>query len=112
MYANPLTILPRQVPICLVGNKIDLHDERKVTTTQGEQKQREWRERKTSRIDEVQFMETSAMTNVNVTEMFKGLAKVMIKDGLYEQAQSTKTGGPERAPLRGDSGGGCKCTIQ
>merc|ERR1711998_514673 len=60
-----------KVPICLVGNKLDLHDQRKVPTAQGEQKAREWKDKASSRVGEVQFMETSAMTNVNVSEMFK-----------------------------------------
>merc|ERR1711998_727055 len=104
-----------KVPVCLVGNKLDLHDQRKVATAQGEQKQREWRERKTSRIGDVQFMETSAMTNVNVSEMFKGLVKVMMKDAPPPPMEgSSAPAAQEAAPTKtsGDSGQGCKCTIQ
>merc|ERR1711990_1363790 len=50
-----------KVPICLVGNKIDLEKERKVQTEQGEALAKKWRTEAESsnKIGDVMFMETS-----------------------------------------------------
>lgn len=54
------------IPILLVGNKIDLESERKVTTDQG----REYAARK-----KLGFMEASAKANKNVNEIFYELVR-------------------------------------
>jgi len=107
-----------KVPVCLVGNKVDLDNERKVNASQGEEKAKEWRARNSAKISDVMFMETSAMTNVNVGEMFKGLVRLMAKDAPPPpQAANTSSGAPAPAKeddpkTSGDKSGGCKCTIQ
>merc|ERR1712216_166083 len=112
-----------KVPICLVGNKIDLEAERKVTCDQGEQKAKAWRSElasnSSSPISEVLSMETSAMAKTNVDEVFKGLVKTMFK-GKPAPAQSASGGAaPAPAPEASTSGdqkaseksGGCKCAV-
>merc|ERR1712093_341363 len=70
-----------KVPLCLVGNKIDLEDNpdngRKVKTSEGEEKAEEWRNNKSDKIGDIMFMETSALTKINVDETFKGLVRLM-----------------------------------
>merc|ERR1712216_2978 len=48
-----------KVPLALVGNKVDLETDRKVTTAQGEQLAAQWREKSSDKIGEIMFMETS-----------------------------------------------------
>jgi len=111
-----------KVPICLVGNKIDLETQREVSKEDGEKKAAEWKAQHSDVISEVMFMETSAMMKKNVDETFKGLVKLMMKD---KPAPSKTAGGttastsnaPEATATdepktSGDKGGGCKCTIQ
>jgi len=109
------------VPIALVGNKLDLENERKVTTQQGQDLAEKWKkERNPALVSDVVFFETSAMTNINVNEMFKGLVKVMMKDmpppasGSSAPASTSAPAatGSEGTKETGDKGGGCKCTIQ
>merc|ERR1712010_317343 len=45
-----------KVPIALVGNKIDLESERKVTTEAGEALANEWRNQPSDTIGEIMFM--------------------------------------------------------
>jgi GTPase KRas protein len=49
------------VPMVLVGNKIDLEKDRKVTTEQGKQKATDW---------QIPFFEMSCLTRINVDEAF------------------------------------------
>lgn len=117
------------VPIVLVGNKLDLENERKVTEQQGRALAEKWKkERNPALVSDVIFFETSAMTNINVNEMFKGLVKVMMKDmpvpaaggGGGGDATASSSGGQpqpgggagEGTKESGDKGGGCKCSIQ
>ncbi|XP_077002484.1 ras-related protein Rab-41 isoform X2 [Tamandua tetradactyla] len=53
------------VVIMLVGNKIDLSDERQISTEEGEEKSREFN---------VMFIETSAKTGYNVKNLFQRVA--------------------------------------
>jgi len=107
-----------KVPIALVGNKVDLDGERKVTYRQGEEKQRQWIERAktSSKIGDVQFYETSAMMNINVTELFKGLVRVMMEKspggGAAPVVASAAPPAQEEPKTSGDKGGGCKCVVQ
>ncbi|XP_067933548.1 ras-related protein Rap-1-like [Watersipora subatra] len=55
-----------EVPMVLVGNKCDLEDERVVGKDQGEGLANEWR---------VRFMETSAKSKTNVSEIFFELVR-------------------------------------
>merc|ERR1711998_244666 len=98
------------VPICLVGNKIDLDDQRKVTKAQESK----------DIIGEVTFKETSALTNINVVETFKELVELMLKQrggGAAPEAAAAKESAPaegDAAPspkTTGDKGGGCKCVV-
>merc|ERR1711998_131699 len=60
------------VPICLVGNKIDLDDQRKVTKEQGEKKAQEWKKKAQESKDiigEVTFKETSALVQPPHTQL-------------------------------------------
>merc|ERR1712216_57355 len=70
-----------KVPLCLVGNKIDLEDNpdngRKVKKEEGEEKVKEWMANKSDKIGDIMFMETSALTKKNVDETFKGLVRLM-----------------------------------
>lgn len=52
------------LPMMLVGNKIDEEEAREVPTTEGEAQAQRWG---------CNFMETSAKTNSNVKEMFQEL---------------------------------------
>jgi GTPase SAR1 family protein len=54
-------------PIALVGNKLDLEDSRQVTFEQGKKKSEEF--------PGCRFFESSAKMDVNVNEVFQGLAE-------------------------------------
>jgi len=113
-----------KVPICLVGNKVDLEAERKVTFAQGEELQQQWQAKakadgSQSKIGEVMFMETSAMTKINVDETFKGLVRLMFKDKPAPKPSASSTTSnasassqPAEPKTSGDKGGGCKCVVQ
>merc|ERR1711998_243933 len=113
-----------KVPICLVGNKVDLESERKVTMAQGEAKQKQWQDEARadgaqSKIGEVMFMETSAMTKINVDETFKGLVRLMFKDkpapkpaAAATTSNASAASQPAEPKTSGDKGGGCKCVVQ
>ena len=55
------------VPMVLVGNKCDLEDEREVSTDQGQDLSRQW--------GNITFMESSAKSKINVSEIFYDLVK-------------------------------------
>ena len=54
----------------LIGNKNDLQDEKEITTEEGEA---------FAKRNGMQFIETSAKMNTNVTEAFEALGKIMIE---------------------------------
>lgn len=54
----------------LVGNKIDMEDERKVTTEEGSE---------VGRYYKTMFMETSAKTGENVNEVFSMITESIMK---------------------------------
>ena len=55
----------------LIGNKIDLQQERQVTTEMGEQFAAE---------NGLKFIETSAKENTNIDKMFEMIADLILKD--------------------------------
>ena len=59
------------VPMVLVGNKIDLEDDRQISTAKGKALADEWG---------CEFMETSAKTVVNVKELFEKIVDLVSKD--------------------------------
>merc|ERR1711871_228754 len=105
------------VPIALVGNKVDLEDQRAVSTAQGEDLLRKWKSENSENISNFMFMETSAMTNFNVSELFKGLVRHMMT------AENRDSGGGSAGPIEASGGdepktsgdkanGGCQCVVQ
>ena len=70
------------VPLVVVGNKCDLDDQREVPTDQGEAY--------ASKLNEqARFLEASALTNHNVTEVFHEIIKVFRH---WDPPKSTKKG--------------------
>ena len=61
---------PQTINKILIGNKCDLTSQRQVTTAQGEQLAREY---------EMKFLETSARSNINVTEAFLTIATDVVE---------------------------------
>jgi small GTP-binding protein len=59
-----------KVPMCLVGNKCDLADQRVVTTEQGQELAKKW---------DCTFLETSAKTKHNVDAIFYDLVRQINK---------------------------------
>merc|ERR1711959_474295 len=112
-----------KVPLCLVGNKIDLQAERKVTKEEGEAKIKEWKEKRdaagNNKIGEIIFMETSAMQDTNVDETFKGLVRLMQTSNKPAAAAAPAGGDAKKADAvegpkpneSGDKPDGCKCVI-
>lgn len=111
------------VLIVLIGNKSDLEDQRKISTSEAlEYSQQE---------NLYFFCETSAKEGVNVVEVFKKIASGMkvkdLKDSIDEKVSSNETivvndhpqqqrysnggrgGGGGNGGTNGGNGGGCKC---
>jgi len=61
----------KQMLIVLAGNKVDMEDERRVSTENA---------KKLADDNGILYFETSAMSNVNVTEMFQEIARKLSKD--------------------------------
>ena len=61
----------KNTPIILVGNKIDLKDERNILEEEGE---------KLADDNNFKFFETSAKTGKNVNEIFQTLFEIIVKD--------------------------------
>ena len=58
------------VPMVLVGNKCDLENEREVSTDEGQSLARQW--------GNITFMETSAKSKINTSEIFYDLVRQII----------------------------------
>jgi len=71
------------VPIVLVGNKCDLPDQRVITTEQGEELAKKWN---------AAFVETSALTGLNVDKVFHELVRKM-NEANPEPLDKKKKGG-------------------
>jgi len=111
------------VPIALVGNKVDLEDQRAVSTAQGEDLLRKWKSENSENISNFMFMETSAMTNFNVSELFKGLVRHMMTAENRDGGGGASSGGGSAGPIEASGGdepktsgdkanGGCQCVVQ
>ena len=59
-----------QIPIVLVGNKVDMEEERAVSTDSGKNLAEKWG-------NNTVFVETSAKSNINVTECFVELVRLI-----------------------------------
>jgi len=112
-----------KIPIYLVGNKCDLEGERKVTTSSGENKAREWKlemKNADSKISNVDFIETSAMNKINVEEMFKGLVRRMMDSkgsgGSTKSVPASSNGNSNDrdsdSKQKDDKAAGCSCSVQ
>lgn len=78
-----LTIISHfSVPIVLVGNKTDLHQERAVTFDEGKRLAESWK---------ATFMETSAKQNESVDDIFLTLLQHIEKDNNGSNPQSNKS---------------------
>ena len=91
---------PQTINKILIGNKCDLTSQRQVTLAQGEHLAREY---------EMMFLETSARSNINVTEAFLTIATDVV-----ERLLANGGGDPPRAPgvdlnrpAAGSSSSGC-----
>jgi len=83
-----------EVPIMLVGNKVDLENEREVSTENGFKTAEKWN---------AGFIEVSAKTNKNINELFVELIQLIDK---YREKH------PDKAPKgaskkKGEKGGKC-----
>jgi Ras-related protein Rab-1A len=65
----------------LIGNKIDLEEDREVTKEEGQS---------FANQHNIQFMETSAKMNTNVNEAFEALAKIMMEYNVNQKVKATK----------------------
>ena len=77
-HSNP------DVKIFLIGNKIDLEDNRKIETSQGENFKNE------NKIE--LFMESSAKTGFNAQNIFVQAAKILYKEHLKYKDRATRPG--------------------
>ena len=68
------------LPIILVGNKSDLHNDRCVTVEEG---------KKLAKDMKAVFLETSAKENQNVTDIFTSAITEMEKDDFGEQENNS-----------------------
>ena len=79
MHSNP------DAKVFLIGNKIDLENERQVTTEQG----KEYADENKLNL----FLESSAKTGINAQEIFINAAKVLYQDYiLYKDKIDARTG--------------------
>eukprot|EP01104_Vermistella_antarctica_P012288 TRINITY_DN352_c0_g1_i1.p1 TRINITY_DN352_c0_g1~~TRINITY_DN352_c0_g1_i1.p1 ORF type:complete len:190 (+),score=45.04 TRINITY_DN352_c0_g1_i1:176-745(+) len=79
----------QDIPIILVGNKLDLDEERAVTTEQGKALAQKFA---------CGFIEASAKTNTNVNEIFFELVRMINK---------WREKNPQKAPAKPKKKGGC-----
>jgi len=79
------------IPIMLVGNKLDKESERQISTEMGRKQAEKW---------EAGFIETSAKIPKNVVEMFCGVVRMMNK---FREKHPNIGGGSRRKKKDGDS---------
>jgi len=73
--------LANGIPLILIGNKIDLKDERKVETEKGEQ---------FASIHNIKFFESSGKSGVNVEESFIYLGELIIQQNKLKDDRATE----------------------
>ncbi|MHC1590870.1 MAG: Rab family GTPase [Candidatus Helarchaeales archaeon] len=69
-YQNLVEYVPEKIPCILIGNKIDLVDQREITTQQGEALARSYN---------MDYMETSAKTGEGITKAFEIIGKKILE---------------------------------
>jgi Ras-related protein Rab-6A len=69
-HNSVLTYIPEQIPILLIGNKIDLADQRVVPSSMAQDLAKQY---------QFHYIETSAKTGENVNLAFKKLAEIFAK---------------------------------
>jgi len=70
-----------EVPVVLAGNKVDISDQRKVSTEEAQ----------TFAADKnLLYLETSAKTGVSVPDLFEGIVKVIVKREAQKKASKSK----------------------
>ena len=91
-----LEISPHEVPIALIGNKIDMEEYREVEREEGREKAEEYG---------ALFFETSAKTGEGVKQSFERLGELIlaVRDGFNTELKETNEGNNEKS-------GGC-CTL-
>jgi Ras-related protein Rap-1A/Ras-related protein Rap-1B len=85
-----------KVPMVLVGNKCDLTDQRVITSEQGEALAQKF---------QCRFIEASAMTKINVDQIFQDLVR---------QIRDSKPGGKPGSKQQGnkkEGSGGSRCAL-
>lgn len=91
----------KDVHIALVGNKIDLEENRQVSTEDGMAKAKEWN---------IIFMETSAKNGDNIRNLFKTLARCLpAVDNNARHARNTPLDIQLNATQEEESKGICRC---
>jgi len=70
-----------EVPVVLVGNKVDIADQRKISTEEGQA---------FAADKNLIYLETSAKTGVSVPDLFEGLVKVVMDRESKKRASKTK----------------------
>ena len=86
------TMSSPDIKIILIGNKIDLENERKVSYEEGQSVAKEYGFQ--------QFFETSAKTGENIKEMFKKISSLLYKDYLKysDNIDPTSSSNPNSKP--------------
>jgi small GTP-binding protein len=80
VFENVARPVDLSTPVILIGNKCDLEEDRAVTIEEGAKLAEEWGSK---------FLETSALSNTNVEEMFQAIVSTVL----------------EKNPLKGTAGG-------
>ena len=85
-----------RVPFMLIGNKLDLEDERQVDPMRGQELSAKY---------DCPFMETSAKTNTNVEDAFLTLVRAVMSTKKETGGTSSSSKGEKK------SSGGKKCVL-
>ena len=89
-----------QVPIVLVGNKLDLAEQmREVPTNYAETVAKDWG---------LPFLETSAKYSTNVEEVFKEVVRLMVAASHTSRGRRKRGAGQNSSK---SSSSGCQCTL-
>lgn len=72
-----------EFPLVIVGNKVDLEEDREIAKEKGEELAKKWK---------CSFIETSARNNVNVSEIFLDVSRQIIKERQKEVKKKPEKG--------------------